>query len=235
MRIFPQTGLPVFRGFLVLSKGCMRGPHDFAFVSGLAFPGLVILHLSPTCLPLWMLWAVWYYTGLPLVSPYDFRLALVSLGRMSIMSSTCLPFGPHDLHLSPIRLIFWVLWAACFCSCFRLVSPLVSPAVSPLVSPLVFRYAHYAVGAVGPMLPCLSPTCSRLFSTCRSLVFQYTVFCSCGALLWWLCMALVFLCLLGVHAGKKVFWSLKFTTCYYKYHHVALDGVNMRADGKRCP
>ena len=66
-------------GFLLLSKGCIPGPHDFAFVSGLASHsgclglheftlvsslsptlralGRMSLHLSPPCLPLWVPWA----------------------------------------------------------------------------------------------------------------------------------------------------------------------------------
>ena len=66
-------------GFLLLSKGCIPGPHDFASVSGLASHsgclgpneftlvssvsptlgalGRMSLHLSPPCLPLWVPWA----------------------------------------------------------------------------------------------------------------------------------------------------------------------------------
>ena len=47
-------------GFLLLWKGCILGPHDFTFVSGLVFlhevrsecSARMILHLSPTCLRL---------------------------------------------------------------------------------------------------------------------------------------------------------------------------------------
>ena len=51
-------------GFLLLLKGCMLGPDDFEFVSGLVFLAawdalsvlwpndfILVSHLSPTCLP----------------------------------------------------------------------------------------------------------------------------------------------------------------------------------------
>ena len=66
-------------GFVLLSKGCIPGPHDFASVSGLASHswclgphevtlvspftpalhalGRMSLHVSPPCLPLWVPWA----------------------------------------------------------------------------------------------------------------------------------------------------------------------------------
>ena len=57
-----------YMGFLLLWKGCIPGPQDFASVSGLA-----LLVCSPTTV--WVLWAAWLFTCLPLVS----RLSPTSL------------------------------------------------------------------------------------------------------------------------------------------------------------
>ena len=99
-------------GFLLLLKGCMLGPHDFEFVSGLVSgrmisvssgcsqcSGRMILYLSPICIPfvsqlspsnLWMLSVLW---------PHDFTL-------VSHLSPICLPVSSGCsqcfFHLSPI-------------------------------------------------------------------------------------------------------------------------------------
>ena len=52
-------------GFLLLSKGCIPGPHDFPTLGAW---GRMSLPLSPPCLPLCVPWAAWVYTCLPLVS-----------------------------------------------------------------------------------------------------------------------------------------------------------------------
>ena len=144
-------------GFLLLSKGNIPGPHDFASVSGLASHsgclgpheftlvsplsptlgalglvslhlsppclsralgalGRMSLHLSPPCLSLWVPWAAWVYTCLPLVShsgclgPREFTLvsplSLTSLGPheftlVSPLSPTLCALGRVSLHLSP--------------------------------------------------------------------------------------------------------------------------------------
>ena len=83
----------------------------------------MILHLSPTCLPLlsplWVLWAAWFYTCLPHLSP--------TLGAM----------GRVILHLSAAGFPFWVHSAAWFYIClppdFTLVSHL-SPTCPPRLS-----------------------------------------------------------------------------------------------------
>ena len=130
-------------GFLLLSKGCIPGPHDFASVSGLASHSgclgphefTLVSHLSPTLVS---------HTCLPHLSP-----ALGAFGRMSLhLFTTCLPhlsptlvaLGRMSLHLSPTCLphLFptlvshtclplWVPWAAWVFTCPRhLSSTLVS-------------------------------------------------------------------------------------------------------------
>ena len=120
-------------GFLLLSEGCIHGPHAFTLVSHLSPTlgglGRMILHLPRTCFPLWVVWAAWFYTCLPLVfsrsgcsgshdftpGPRDFRLVSHlspspgALGRVILhVSPTCLPhlvailnaLGRMILHLS---------------------------------------------------------------------------------------------------------------------------------------
>ena len=64
---------------LVSHPGC-SGPHAFTFVSHLSPTlgalGRLILQLSPTCFPLWVLWAAWFYTCLPLSHLCSFRVSL---------------------------------------------------------------------------------------------------------------------------------------------------------------
>ena len=128
-------------GFLLLSKGCIPGPHDFASVSGLAshsgclgpheftpvchsgglgpheFTAYTCLpHSSPTlvfhtCLPLWVSWAAWLYTCLPLVS----HTCLALWVPWAAWVYTCLPFVSHTC----LRL--WVPWAEWFYTCLPLV------------------------------------------------------------------------------------------------------------------
>ena len=114
-------------GFLLLSKGCIPGPHDFASVSGLAsHSGCLgpheftpVFHLSFTL--------VCHFGCL---GPHEFTVhtclphlsrTLGALGRMSLhLSSICLPhlsptlgaLGRMSLHLSPTCLPLWVPWAA---------------------------------------------------------------------------------------------------------------------------
>ena len=143
-------------GFLLLSKGCVPGPRDFAFVSGLAFhsgcSGRMLLHLSPTCLPLVVARCICF----PLVShsgshsgcsgPHAFfPNRFTCMGFFLLLSKGCIP-GPHDfafvsglahsgcsgrmlLHLSPTCLPLVSRLsptlgelAACCCICFPLVS-----------------------------------------------------------------------------------------------------------------
>ena len=89
---------------LVSHSGCLR-PHDFA-------PGSHLFPLvSHTCLPLWLPWAAWVYTCLPLVSHLvHLSPTLGALGRMSLhLSPNCLPhlfptlgaLGRMSLLLSP--------------------------------------------------------------------------------------------------------------------------------------
>ena len=88
----PKTGLPVWGSymFLLLWKGCIPGPHDFASVSGFTFlvcspttlwvpgcsgpPGRTLLHL--TCLPLVSHSPAWFYTCLPFVSHVYFMFTV---------------------------------------------------------------------------------------------------------------------------------------------------------------
>ena len=114
-------------GFLLLSKGCIPGPHDFASVSGLASHSgclgphefTLAFHLSPTCLPLVSHSGCLGQHEITLVSPLSPTLG--SLGCMSLhLSPPCLPhlsltlgaLGRMSLHLSPGCLPLWVLWAA---------------------------------------------------------------------------------------------------------------------------
>ena len=113
-------------GFLLLSKGCIPGPHDFAFVSGLAFHsgcsgphdftlvshlspalgglGRMILHLSPSCLP--RLSPTCLHTCLPncfffhsgCSGPRDFT-CVSHLSPTLGCHSEC--SGPHDFTLVP--------------------------------------------------------------------------------------------------------------------------------------
>ena len=188
-------------GFLLLSKGCIPGPHDFASVSGLASHsgclgpheftlvsplsptlralGRMSLHLSPPCLPLWVPWAAWVYTCLPLVShsgclgPHEFTL-------VSPLSPTLGALGRMSLHLSPpclpLCLPLWVPWAAWVYTCLPLVSHsgFLGPHEFTLVSPL-----SPTLGALGRMSLHLSPPCLPLWVpwaawvyTCLPLVSQ---------------------------------------------------------------
>ena len=157
--IIPQTGLTVM-GFLLPSKGCIPGPHDFASVSGLAsHSGCLGPHeftlVSPTCLPLCVPWAAWVYTCLPLVShpgclgPHEFTL-------VSPLSSTLGALGRMSLHLSPPCRPIWVPWAAWVYTCLPLVSALWVPVPHELtlVSPL-----SLILGALGRMSLHFSPPC----------------------------------------------------------------------------
>ena len=118
-------------GFLLLlrvaSLGRMILPVSPGLRSTLGAVGRMLLHLSPTCLPLWVshtclplwvLWAACFYICLPLVShsgcPHS-SPTLGALGRMLLhLSPTCLP------HLFP-TLGALVLVECSFCVC---VSPL---------------------------------------------------------------------------------------------------------------
>ena len=114
---------------LVSRSGC-SGSHDFTLVSHLFFAlgglGRVILDLSPACLPLWVLWAGWFYICLPLFSHLSPTLVFHSgcsgpqdFTFFSHLSPTCLPLVSH---LSPTCLPLRVLWAAWFYMCLPLVS-----------------------------------------------------------------------------------------------------------------
>ena len=103
-------------GFLLLSKGCIQGPHDLASVSGLASQYRCLV--SHTCLPFGILWALWIYTCLPLVShsgclgPHEFTLVsqtcLPQLSVTLVFHSGCL--GLHEFTLvSHICVPLWVL------------------------------------------------------------------------------------------------------------------------------
>ena len=135
----------------LVSHSGFLGPHGFTLlplVSPLSLPlgalGRMSLHLSPTCLPhlsptlVWVPWAAWVYTCLPLVShsgclgPHEFTL--VSQLSPTPVFHTCLPLwvpwvalsptlralGRMSLHLSPpclplvshTCLPLWVSWAA---------------------------------------------------------------------------------------------------------------------------
>ena len=119
-----HTCLPHLSPTLVSHSGFL-GPHEFTLVSPLSPTvgalgcmslhlgalGRMSLHLSPPCLPLWVPWAAWVYTCLPLVShsgclgPHEFTL-------VSHLSSTLGALGHMSLHLSPPCLPLWVPWAA---------------------------------------------------------------------------------------------------------------------------
>ena len=130
-------------GFLLLSKCCIPGPHDFASVSGLAFHSgrsgphacTLVSYLSPTLVS---------HTCLPHLSP-----TLGALGRIILhLSPTCLP------HLSPTLVSH--------------LSPICLPLVSHACLPLWARWASYfyiclprlfpTLGALGRMILHLSPT-----------------------------------------------------------------------------
>ena len=144
-------------GFLLLSKGCIPGPHDFASVSGLASHsrcvgphefalvpplsptlralGRMNLYLSPPCLPLWVPWAAWVYTCVPLVS-----------------HSGCLARAAW-VYTCPL----WVPWAAWVYTCLPLVSHSgCRPHEFTLVSAL-----SPTLGALGRMSLHLSPLVSH--------------------------------------------------------------------------
>ena len=146
------------------------------------------------CVPLWVLWAAWFYilhlslvshlspTCLPLVS----HLSPTCLPLVSHLSPTCLPLVSH---LSPTCLPLWVLWAAWFYTCLQHVShtclPLwvlwaawfytCLPHVSHTCLPLWVLWAVWFYtclplvshsGCSGPhvFFP-LSPSCLHLFPT----------------------------------------------------------------------
>ena len=87
-------------GFLLLSKGCIPGPHDFAFVSGLAShsgclgPREFTL-VSHTCLPLWVPWARMSCLHLSPTLGVLGRMSLHLSPTLGVLGHTCLP------HLSP--------------------------------------------------------------------------------------------------------------------------------------
>ena len=188
-------------GFLLLSKGCIPGPHDFASVAGFASHseclgpreftlvsplsptlsalGRMSLHLSPPCLPIWVPWAAWVYTCLPLVShsgclgPHEFIL-------VSPLSPTLGSLGRMSLHLSPPCLPLWVPWAAWVYTCLPLVSHsgFLGPHEFTLVSPCLRLWVPWAAwvytclplvshsGCLGPhefaLVSPLSPTLGAL-------------------------------------------------------------------------
>ena len=131
------------------------------------------LHLSPPCLPLWVSWAAWVYTCLPLVShsgclgPHEFTL-VSHLSRTLVSHSGFL--GPLSLHLSPPCLPLWVPWAAwvytCHSGClgpheFTLVSPL-SPTLVPWVA-WVYTCLVYTSPPCLPLFTLVSHTCLPLW------------------------------------------------------------------------
>ena len=140
------------------------GPHEFALVSPLSPTlgalGRMSLHLSPTCLPLWVPWAAWVYTCLPLVShsgclgPHEFTL-------VSPLSPTpgCL------VHLSPPCLPHWVPWAAWVYTCLPLVSHICLPHLSPTLGSLGRMSLHLSppLGSLGRMSLHLSAPCLPLW------------------------------------------------------------------------
>ena len=125
-------------GFLLLSKGCIPGPHDFVFVSGLAFRSgcsgphdlTLVFHLSPTLVSHSSRSGMLVNlspTCLPHLSP-----TLGALGRMIWhLSSTCLP------HLSPtlgaLGRMIWHLSSTCL--------PHLSPTLGALGRMLVEHWA----------------------------------------------------------------------------------------------
>ena len=162
---FPQTGLPVL-GFLLLSKGCILGPHDFAFVSGLAFhSGCSGPHdftlVSHTCLP--------YFSHSGCFEPHDFTLVfhlsptLVShsgcsrphaftfvsqLSPSLVFHSGC--SGPRDFFTC---LPLWVVWAAWFYICLPLVFTLDGKYVA-----IRFMPASVSRCSIGLFYICLGST-----------------------------------------------------------------------------
>ena len=151
---------------LVSHSGCL-GPHEFTLVSPLSPTlgalgrmslhlspplsptlgalGRMNLNLSPPCLPLWVPWAAWVYTCLPLVS----RTCLPHLS-LTLLSHTCFP------HLFPTLVShtcfpLWVSWSAWFYTCLPLVSHTCFPHLSP------------TLGSLGRMSLHLSPPCLPLW------------------------------------------------------------------------
>ena len=128
-------------GFLLLSKGCIPGPHDFAFVSGLAShsgclgPREFTL-VSDTCLPLWVPWAAWVYTCLPLWVSW----AAWVYTCLPLVSHTCLP------HLSPTLGVLGRMILHLFPTCL--------PHLSPTLGALGRMNLHLS----STCLPHLSPT-----------------------------------------------------------------------------
>ena len=160
---------------LLLWKECMLGPHDFTvtFVSGLVLLhevrfgcfACMILHLSPTCLPL--------------DSGCSAHMILHLSPTCLWLSPTCLPldsgfFARMTLHLSPKQVYLWVLlllWKEC----------MLGPHDFTFVSGLFSGQRH-----PGFFPPCLhlSPSTmlwvlwSGWFRTCLpliSVVFHYTL------------------------------------------------------------
>ena len=187
---------------LVCHSGFL-GPHEFTLVSHMSptcLPhlsptlgslGRMGLHLSPPCLPLWVPWAAWVYTCLPLVShsgclgPHEFTLVsslpptLGALGRMSLhLSPICLPHlsptlgscGRMSLHLSPPCLSLWVPWGAWVYTCLLLVSHSGVPWAAWVYTCL--PHLSPTLGALGRMSLHLSPTClPHLSPTLGSLLW----------------------------------------------------------------
>ena len=158
------------------------------------------LHLSPTSLPPWALWAAFFLTCLPLwapwAGPHDLFVSHLSPTLVSHSERS----GPHDFtfpFVSHACLPLWVLWAAWFYMCLPLVSDTwwvpwaawfyiclhlashsgwsgprdfalvshLSPTLSALgrvilhVSPTCLPHLVATLNALGRMILHLSPTC----------------------------------------------------------------------------
>ena len=146
----------------------MTGPHDFTFVSGLAF--------LPVPATLWVLWPHVFSLVSHLYPTVSTRLWVLCFGRMYFLLSTiCLPLVSHCvqclrcarrmiLHLSPTCLPLSPLACGCFGRMFFHLSPTFSSPLWVLshLSPACAPLSPVSCGCFGRMILCLSRICLPL-------------------------------------------------------------------------
>ena len=133
-----QSQLSVL-GYLYGFLTPVKGLHDFASISGLAFLGVAFLPVhSPRML--WVIGAAWFYS--------------------------CLPLASHCLHVTSTLWMLWAAWFHAFLPHFYHFSPPVSQCAVGALSRMNLHFSPiYAQGGLGHLnlnLFPLSPTCPPL-------------------------------------------------------------------------
>ena len=152
-----QSQLSVL-GYLYGFLTPVKGLHDFASISGLAFLGVAFLPVhSPRML--WVIGAAWFYS--------------------------CLPLASHCLHVTSTLWMLWAAWFHAFLPHFYHFSPPVSQCAVGALSRMNLHFSPiYAQGGLGHLnlnLFPLSPTCPPL-SLSTPWVLWAAWFCVCTPL-----------------------------------------------------